>query len=125
MRKDELNSSERARSVLPTVRAKAGQLLSAAIVLGMSATTAFAQPNPGGGGGNGDGGQIFRGAARTIVDDIATGAFGGMATAITIALAIVAAVTGSYRGAWAVLFVSIGLFVLQPLCALLFPGTFQ
>lgn len=85
---------------------------------------ALAQPNPGGGGAGGDGGDIFAKAAKTIVGEIATGAFGAMATVVTGALAIVAAITGSYRGAWAILFVSIGLFILEPLCKLLFPSTF-
>ncbi len=66
----------------------------------------------------------FKSAAQQIVDKVAVGAFGAMATAITAALAIVAAITGSYKGAWAVLYVSIGLFILKPLCQLLFPGTF-
>lgn len=79
-------------------------------------------------GGGCDSGAIqngdFAAAAKCIVGAIATGFFGAAATAVTAALAIVAAITGSYRGAWAVLFVSIGLFILEPLCKLLFNGTF-
>ena len=68
-------------------------------------------------------GITFSPAAERIVSEVALGSFGAMTVAITGILAIVAAVTGSYKGAWAVLYVSIGLFILKELVRLLFPGS--
>ena len=64
--------------------------------------------------------RTFKDAAKQIVDDVAPGAFGAMVVAITGLLALVAAVTGSYKGAWAVLYVSVGLYILRELVELLF-----
>lgn len=62
----------------------------------------------------------FKAAMLCVTGKISQGYFGAMATAITAALAIIAAITGSFRGAWAVMFVSVGLYVLDPLVKLFF-----
>lgn len=67
-------------------------------------------------------GVTFKQAAQRIAGEVAGGAFGAMVVAITGILAIVSAVTGSYKGAWAVLYVSIGLYILKELVKILFPG---
>lgn len=64
--------------------------------------------------------RTFKDAAIQIVDEVAIGGFGAMVVAITGLLALVAAVTGSYKGAWAVLYVSVGLYILRELVELLF-----
>lgn len=67
--------------------------------------------------------RTFKAAAKEIVNEVALGSFGAMTVAITGILAIVAAVSGSYKGAWAVLYVSLGLYILKDLVRLLFPGS--
>lgn len=64
--------------------------------------------------------RTFAAAAKEITGPVAGGSFGAMVVAITGVLAIVSAVTGSYKGAWAVLYVSVGLFILKDLVRLLF-----
>lgn len=67
------------------------------------------------------GGDIFGTNCKNI-KTLLSGNFGAMLTAITGALAIIASVAGSFRGAWALLFVSVGSFVFEGLVELLFPG---
>lgn len=67
------------------------------------------------------GGDIF-GTNCSNIKTLLSGNFGAMLTAITGALAIIASVAGSFRGAWALLFVSVGSFVFEGLVELLFPG---
>lgn len=66
-------------------------------------------------------GKGFKEAAQGLIKLLGEGKFGAMLTAVTAALAIVAAVAGSYKGAWAVLFVSVGSFILKGLVQVFFP----
>ncbi len=84
--------------------------LAVALVCPVCIFTAEAQP------------KTFIAAAKQIVDEVAVGGFGAMVVAITGILAIVSAVTGSYKGAWAVAYVSVGLYILKELVRLLFPA---
>lgn len=68
------------------------------------------------------GGQIFQSAACGLLDKVLTKDFGGMVTTIAGSLAILASVTGSFKGAWALVFVSVGCFIYPHTVDLLFPG---
>jgi hypothetical protein len=66
--------------------------------------------------------QIFDDAACTLLDAVLTANFGAMITVIAGALAILASVMGSFKGAWALLFVSVGCFIYPELVKVLFSG---
>ncbi len=68
------------------------------------------------------GDQIFDQAACTLLDAVLTSNFGAMITVIAGALAILASVMGSFKGAWALLFVSVGCFIYPELVKVLFGG---
>ena len=77
----------------------------------------------GGGAGPGPAGQqIFAQAACGILFQVLAEDFGGMLTVIAGSLAILASVTGSFKGAWALVFVSVGSFVYPHTVSVLFPG---
>lgn len=63
---------------------------------------------------------VFTKAAENILCNVLHEEFGAMLTAIAGILAIVAAAAGSFKGAWALLFVSVGSFVADALVGLLF-----
>lgn len=67
------------------------------------------------------GGEIFGDSACGILGDVLAADFGAMITVIAGSLAILASVTGSFRGAWALLFVSVGSFIFPDTVKLLFP----
>jgi hypothetical protein len=67
------------------------------------------------------GGEIFEQSACGILGDVLAADFGAMITVIAGSLAILASVTGSFRGAWALLFVSVGSFIFPDTVKLLFP----
>ena len=66
----------------------------------------------------GDG--VFTNAAENILCKVLHKEFGAMLTAIAGILAIVAAAAGSFKGAWALVFVSVGCYVADALVNLLF-----
>ncbi len=74
-----------------------------------------------GGGGGPAGAQIFSQAACGILFEVLAKDFGGMLTVIAGSLAILASVTGSFKGAWALVFVSVGAFVYPHTVSILFP----
>ncbi len=69
------------------------------------------------------GGEVFKSAASNIACKVITGKFGAMLTIFSGIFAIVAAATGSYKGAWALLFVSIGAFIFKEFVSILFSGS--
>jgi len=85
---------------------------------------AFAQRAAGAGGGVA-GEEIFAQAACGILYEVLAKDFGGMLTVIAGSLAILASVTGSFKGAWALVFVSVGSFVYPHTVSVLFPGMCQ
>lgn len=68
------------------------------------------------------GSDIFKRAACDILGPVLTGSFGAMISVFAGVFALVAAVTGSYRGAWALLFVSVGAFLAKNVVGVLFSG---
>ncbi|MBP9837439.1 MAG: hypothetical protein KBC84_01865 [Proteobacteria bacterium] len=66
------------------------------------------------------GGEIFKDAATTLACKVMPGKFGAMLSVFAGIFAIVAAATGSYRGAWALLFVSVGAFIFKEIVKILF-----
>lgn len=68
------------------------------------------------------GGEIFKDAACGLLGKVLTKDYGGLLTMIAGSLAILASVTGSFKGAWALVFVSVGSFVFPHTVDLLFPG---
>ncbi len=69
-----------------------------------------------------EGGDIFREYACKLYSDVLEHNFGAMITVVTGALAIIASIVGSFKGAWALLFVSVGCFIAKTLVQVLFPG---
>lgn len=67
------------------------------------------------------GGTIFRAFACALLEKVLQEDFGAAVTAVTGFLAIVAAAAGSFRGAWACVFVSVGCFVYPGLVGVFFP----
>lgn len=68
-----------------------------------------------------EGEGIFERAACNILEEVLADWFGAMLTVITGALAIIASVAGSFKGAWALLFVSVGCYIAPSIIAVLFP----
>ena len=68
------------------------------------------------------GGNIFQTAACNILEEVLKKDFGAMITAITGLLALIAAAAGSFKGAWALIFVSVGSFIFPGVVAMIFPG---
>lgn len=71
------------------------------------------------------GGEVFKSAASNIACKVITGKFGAMLTIFAGIFAIVAAAAGSYKGAWALLFVSIGAFIFKEFVSILFSGSIE
>lgn len=70
------------------------------------------------------GGEIFETAACNLLEKLLNSHFGAMLTAIAGALAIVASVVGSFKGAWALIFVSVGCYIAPMLIGELFPDLY-
>lgn len=68
------------------------------------------------------GGEVFGSAATNIACQVMPGKFGAMLSAFAGLFALVAAATGSYRGAWALVFVSVGAYIFKEFVQILFPG---
>ncbi|MCB0323775.1 MAG: hypothetical protein KDD69_09390 [Bdellovibrionales bacterium] len=58
-----------------------------------------------------EGSGIFEDAACTLLDDVLTKDFGATLSAIAGLLAIMASVVGSFKAAWALVFVTVGTFI--------------
>ncbi len=71
------------------------------------------------------GGEIFRKAASTISCDVMPGKFGAMVSGFAGIFALISAATGSYRGAWALLFVSIGAFLFPEIIQIFFTDSIK
>ena len=69
------------------------------------------------------GGQIFKDAASDIACKVMPKKFGAMISGFAGIFALISAATGSYRGAWALLFVSIGAFLFPEIIQILFSST--
>lgn len=67
--------------------------------------------------------KVFKNAASNIVCKVISGKFGAMLTVFAGVFAIIAAATGSYKGAWALLFVSIGAFIFKEFVSILFSSS--
>ena len=70
-----------------------------------------------------EGAEIFQQASSNLACQVMPGKFGAMVSAFAGMFAIVSAATGSYRGAWMLLFVSIGAFIFKELIQILFPNS--
>ena len=68
------------------------------------------------------GGEVFKKYACSILGNVINGDFAAMITAITGVLAIIAAAAGSFKGAWALVFVSCGAFIFPALVETFFPN---
>lgn len=67
--------------------------------------------------------EIFQDAATKIACKVMPGKFGAMVAGFAGLFALIAAVTGSYKGAWGLLFVSIGAFIFPEIIGILFRGS--
>ncbi len=68
------------------------------------------------------GGEIFGKAACNLLKQVLEQHFGSMITVLSGVLAIFSAVLGSFKGAWACIFVSVGCFIAEELVMILFPN---
>ena len=66
------------------------------------------------------GGEIFQDAATQLACVVMPGKFGALLSTFTGIFALIAAATGNYRGAWALVFVSVGAFIFKEFVAILF-----
>lgn len=71
------------------------------------------------------GSEVFKSAASNIACKVVPKKFGAMLTIFAGVFAIVAAAAGSYKGAWALLFVSIGSFIFGEFIKILFKGSIE
>lgn len=69
------------------------------------------------------GDEVFKTAATDIACKVMPKKFGAMLAGFAGLFALISAVTGSYKGAWALLFVSIGAFIFPEVIGILFKGT--
>ena len=69
------------------------------------------------------GGEIFQDAVGNIACNFMPGSFGAMISAFAGLFALIAAATGAYRGAWALVFVSVGAFIFKEFIQILFPDS--
>lgn len=66
--------------------------------------------------------DFFQTYACNLLDQVLTDYFGAMVTAVAGLLALVGAASGNFKGAWALLFVSVGAFIYPTLVQELFPN---
>jgi hypothetical protein len=81
------------------------------IIFGFS-TEVFAQ----------QGGDIFEKAACNLLTQVLTEHFGSMLTVLAGTFAIISSVVGSFRMAWVLVFVSVGIFIFPNLVETFFPS---
>lgn len=68
-----------------------------------------------------EGAGIFQRAACNLLGQVLTEYFGAMLTVLAGTLAIISSVTGSFRMAWVLLFISVGIFIFPELVETFFP----
>jgi hypothetical protein len=78
----------------------------------LAADSAFAQ----------QGGSFFEQAACSLLYKVMQKDFGAMVTALAGLFAIIASAAGAYKGAWALVFVSVGCFIYPAIVEAFFPG---
>jgi hypothetical protein len=67
------------------------------------------------------GGKIFETAACNLLGQVLTQNFGAMLTVFSGLMALFSAVVGSFRMAWVLVFVSVGIYIFPRFVELLFP----
>jgi hypothetical protein len=68
-----------------------------------------------------EGGEIFRKAACNLLTQVLTEHFGSMLTILAGTFAIISSVIGSFRMAWVLVFVSVGIFIFPNFVETFFP----
>ena len=68
------------------------------------------------------GDEVFGNSACNLLTQVLTKKYGAMITVLSGVLAIAAAVMGSFKGAWSLLFVSVGCVIAEELVQVLFPN---
>jgi hypothetical protein len=71
------------------------------------------------------GGEIFQKAACSLLTQVLTEHFGSMLTVLAGTFAIISSVVGSFRMAWVLVFVSVGIFIFPNLVETFFPEISQ
>lgn len=71
---------------------------------------------------NADGEGIFKDAACNLLDQVLTKDFGALMTVLAGVFAIFSAIVGSFRNAWILVFVSIGIYIYPAIVSKFFPG---
>lgn len=67
------------------------------------------------------GSEIFRTAACNLLDNVLTKDFGALMTVLAGVFAIFSAIVGSFRNAWILVFVSVGIYIYPTIVARFFP----
>ncbi len=81
-------------------------------VLFATSTACFAQ----------DGAGIFEKAACNLLDQVLAKNFGSMITVVAGVIAIISSVVGSFRTAWVLVFVSVGIYIFPSIVKIFFPN---
>lgn len=67
------------------------------------------------------GGEIFKTSACNLLTQVLTEHFGSMLTVIAGTFAIISSVMGSFRMAWVLVFISVGIYVFPQFVKIFFP----
>jgi len=67
------------------------------------------------------GGDIFKAAACNLLDNVLTKDFGALMTVLAGVFAIFSAIVGSFRNAWILVFVSVGIYIYPAIVSKFFP----
>lgn len=68
------------------------------------------------------GGDIFKNAACNLLDQVLTKDFGALMTVLAGLFAIFSAIVGSFRQAWVLVFVSVGIYIYPDIVEKFFPS---
>jgi hypothetical protein len=68
-----------------------------------------------------EGAEIFRNSACNLLTQVLTQHFGSMLTILAGTFAIISSVVGSFRMAWVLVFVSVGIFIFPNFVEVFFP----
>ncbi len=71
------------------------------------------------------GAHIFKNAACNLLTQVLTQHFGSMLTILAGTFAIISSVVGSFRMAWVLVFVSVGIFIFPNIVEIFFPDISQ
>ena len=69
-----------------------------------------------------DGAGIFENAACNLLDEVLAKNFGSMLTVIAGVIAIISSIVGSFRTAWVLVFVSVGIYIFPNIVKIFFPN---